>query len=143
MDHGLPCAHDPMQLPDDLPVPVDVGACAHLVGAHMPPMALPATDGTERRVDRPPAGFHTLILYAYPRTGRPGVPPLPGWDEIPGARGCTPESCGFPDHAGELGELGELGAVVLGLSTQASDYQAELSSGWACPSRWSPTSHWL
>src|ERR671915_1796368 len=74
-------------MPAGLPVPEDDGAASHLDGAEMPPLSLPATDGSSFRVDRPPAGFDRLVLYAYPRTGRPrGTPLTPDWDRIPGAR---------------------------------------------------------
>jgi peroxiredoxin len=62
------------------------------------------------------------VVYCYPRTGRPDVELPPGWNDIPGARGCTPESCGFRDH---FQELKTLGADLFGLSTQESDYQRE------------------
>jgi len=89
----------------------------------MPRLRLPSTDGPWFPVDRAPAGFDRLILYAYPRTGRPGEPPLTAdWDAIPGARGCTPESCGFRDHAEELAGAG---AAVAGVSTQDTAYQRE------------------
>src|SRR5437773_9498725 len=105
-----------MILPSDLAIPTDDGAADHLEGTRMPSLGLPATDDSVMRVDRPPAGFARLILYAYPRTGRPGVAPLtPDWDQIPGARGCTPEACGFRDHAADLTAAG---AEVAGLSTQ-------------------------
>ena len=114
-------AIDPMRLPDDLPEPVDDGAAGHLPGIALPPFALPATDGSSVRLDRLPG---RTVVYAYPRTGRPGEPHLvPEWDEIPGARGCTPESCGFRDHHAELRAAGA--ALVFGLSTQDSDYQRE------------------
>ena len=114
---------DPLTLPPDLPAPDDDGAAAHLEGAHMPRLTLPATDGSEFPVDRTPAGSDRLVLYAYPRTGRPGEAPLiHDWDQIPGARGCTPESCGFRDHAADLTGVG---AAVAGLSTQPTDYQRE------------------
>lgn len=113
---------DPTQLPADLPVPEDDGAAAHLPGTAMPPIALPSTAGEPVRVDTVPDGFTWLIIYAYPMTGLPGIPVPPGWDEIPGARGCTPESCGFRDHAAELEALG---AAVAGLSTQSTGYQRE------------------
>jgi peroxiredoxin len=110
-------------MPAGLPVPEDDGAASHLDGAEMPPLSLPATDGSSFRVDRPPAGFDRLVLYAYPRTGRPGEPPLTlDWDSIPGARGCTPESCGFRDHARDLTAVG---AAVAGVSTQTTEYQRE------------------
>lgn len=115
-------AFDPTQLPADLPVPQDDGAAAHLVGLAMPPIALPSTSGEPMRVDTVPAGFSRLVIYAYPMTGLPGVTLPDGWDEIPGARGCTPESCGFRDHAAELAALG---AAVAGLSTQSAGYQQE------------------
>jgi peroxiredoxin len=115
--------HDPLELPQDLPVPVDDGAATHLNGATMPRIALPATDGSSFRVDHSPPGFDRLVLYAYPRTGRPGQPPLsPDWDRIPGARGCTPESCGFRDHAADLVAAG---AAVVGVSTQDTEYQRD------------------
>jgi peroxiredoxin len=122
-------AFDPTQLPADLPAPADDGAAAHLTGMAMPPVALPSTsgeggaaDGAPVRVDTVPPGFGRLIIYAYPLTGLPGVPVPDGWDEIPGARGCTPESCGFRDHAAELAAVG---AAVTGLSTQTTAYQRE------------------
>src|SRR6058998_1889042 len=87
------------ELPPDLPVPVDDGTADHLAGSRLPDVALPATDGRKVRLDR--EGSPWLIVYAYPKTGRPGEPELtPDWDQIPGARGCTPESCGFRDHRG-------------------------------------------
>jgi peroxiredoxin len=107
-------------LPANLPVPSDDGACAHLVGLAVPSLALLATDG--RMIDLAALPGRTLV-YGYPRTGRPGEDLPTGWDEIPGARGCTPESCGFRDHHAELAALG---ARVFGLSTQDSTYQQEV-----------------
>src|SRR5947199_34317 len=106
-------------LPADLPRPEDDGAAAHLQSIRMPAIALPATTGGDVRVDQTPAGFQRLVLYLYPKTGRPGVPMPVGWDDIPGARGCTPEACGFRDHAPELADTG---AAVAGVSTQSTDY---------------------
>jgi peroxiredoxin len=114
---------DPGVLPEGLPAPPDDGGARHLPGAVVPPLALPASDGRELRVDRAPGGERRLVLYAYPRTGRPGVEPLvPDWDRIPGARGCTPEACGFRDHAAELRAAG---AAVAGVSTQQPAEQRE------------------
>lgn len=109
-----------MELPADLPVPTDDGAAAHLHGMPMPHLAMRSTSG--RLVDVGALGPGRTVLYLYPRTGRPdrGVPT--GWDSIPGARGCTPESCGFRDH---FAELTALGAGVFGVSTQDTDYQRE------------------
>jgi peroxiredoxin len=122
---------DPNVLPEDLPRPVDDGAAAHLVGTAMPALALPATDGTDVRVDVVPAPATRLVLYAYPRTAVPGADPLvPDWDAIPGARGCTPEACGFRDHAAELARLG---AAVAGVSTQDTAYQREVAARLALP----------
>ena len=118
-------AFDPIQLPADLPAPADDGAAEHLTGMAMPPIALPATSGEPARVDTVPPGFSRLIIYAYPLTGLPGVPVPDGWDDIPGARGCTPESCGFRDHAAELAALG---SAVAGLSTQSTAYQREAAT---------------
>ena len=108
-------------LPPDLPVPVDDGAAAHLTGMRLPHVALPATDG--RKVDLA-AIAGTVVVFAYPRTGRPGESSLvDDWDQIPGARGCTPHTCGFRDlHA----EFTRLGARVYGLSTQDVAYQREM-----------------
>lgn len=116
--------HDPMQLPSDLPVPVDDGAANRLLGSRVPEIALPATDG--REVSLGSIRGRRVVVYAYPRTGRPGEAPLvDDWDLIPGARGCTPETCGFRDHHAELTAAG---AEVFGLSTQDTAYQQELVS---------------
>ena len=113
---------DLTNLPADLPVPVDDGAAAHLLGSRVPDITLPATDG--RRVSLATFPAPRLVVYAYPRTGRPGEAPLvDDWDAIPGARGCTPETCGFRDHHAELVAAG---AEVFGLSTQDTAYQQEL-----------------
>jgi peroxiredoxin len=113
---------DPYVLPDDLPVPLDDGAADHLQRTAVPPLSLPATSGD--RIDLAKAAEGTLAVYCYPRTGRPGEPPPPGWDEIPGARGCTPQSCAFRDH---FAELETLGARVLGLSAQPLADQIEFA----------------
>lgn len=107
-------------LPSDLPVPQDDGAADHLPGLELPIIALTATDG--RRVDLS-ALSGRAVVYAYPRTGAPGTPSPDGWDAIPGARGCTPQSCGFRDHYADLRAAGV--EHVFGLSVQDSDYQRE------------------
>jgi peroxiredoxin len=107
-------------LPPDLPVPVDDGAADHLPGHRLPAITLPATIGPPVALDE--LGPERTVLYLYPRTGEPGAPLPTGWDEIPGARGCTPESCGFRDHHAELAVIG---AEVLGLSSQSTAYQTE------------------
>ena len=112
--------HDPTILPAELPVPTDDGAAAHLAGQKLPALALPATDGS--RVDLAKLAGRTVV-YIYPRTGVPGRAMPEGWDAIPGARGCTPQSCSFRDHFAELKALGV--AQLDGLSTQDSDYQRE------------------
>jgi peroxiredoxin len=115
----VPRSDNIYELPQDLPVPVDDGACAHLTGMGMPSVPLPSTAG--RLVDLAALRGRSII-YAYPRTGRPDQEIPKGWDAIPGARGCTPESCGFRDrHAG----FRRLGAAVFGLSTQTTEYQRE------------------
>jgi peroxiredoxin len=113
---------NPLVLPDDLPRPADDGAADHLPGMAMPPLALPATSGAALRVDRVPDGFQRLVIYVYPMTGRPGTALPDGWDDIPGARGCTPESCGFRDHAADIAAAG---ADVAGLSAQDTADQRE------------------
>jgi peroxiredoxin len=103
-------------------VPVDDGAADHLRGSPVPDVALPTTDGREVSLARIDAA--RVVVYAYPRTGVPGVSPLvDDWDMIPGARGCTPETCGFRDHHRELKAAG---VEVFGLSTQETEYQREL-----------------
>lgn len=108
------------RLPPDLPVPEDDGGARHLPGRPLPDLALPATDGG-------PVNLANLsgrsVVYLYPRTGEPGKPVPPEWDAIPGARGCTPQSCGFRDHFAELQALGV--THLFGLSTQHTDYQRE------------------
>src|SRR5919201_4334418 len=112
-------SHNLSELPDNLPVPLDDGACDHLTGMRLPSVALMSTSG--RVVDLSRLSGR-VVVYCYPRTGQPGVEPPQGWDEIPGARGCTPQACAFRDH---YQELQMLGAQVFGLSTQDTDYQRE------------------
>jgi peroxiredoxin len=112
--------HNPNILPADLPVPRDDGAARHLTGRKLPALALAATDGS--RVDLSKLRGRTVV-YIYPRTGVPGQALPEGWDQIPGARGCTPQSCAFRDHFAELKRLGV--AQLYGLSTQDTAYQRE------------------
>jgi peroxiredoxin len=107
-------------LPPNLPVPQDDGACAHLTNLALPRIALLSTGG--RRVDLSQLAGRTVV-YCYPRTGKPDQEVPPGWNEIPGARGCTPQSCAFRDHFRELKRTGA--AQVFGLSTQDTAYQRE------------------
>ena len=115
----MPGADNFHKLPENLPVPEDDGACDHLPGTRLPQMTLPSTAGVA--VDLSGLSGWTVV-YCYPLTGRPGQELPAGWDEIPGARGCTPQSCAFRDHHAELRALG---ARVFGLSTQDTDYQRE------------------
>ena len=115
-------------LPGDLPVPEDDGAADHLPGTALPPIELRATDGRTVRLDTLTG---RTVVYAYPRTGEPGKPSLvEDWDQIPGARGCTPESCAFRDHHAELQAAG---AGVYGLSTQDTPYQQEAATRLGLP----------
>src|SRR5258706_10722499 len=109
-----------MELPKDLPVPRDDGACDHLTGRALPQIALYSTRG--RTVDLSSLKG-TNVVYIYPRTGRPDQDLPTGWNAIPGARGCTPQSCSFRDHYRELKTLGV--SELFGLSTQDSAYQRE------------------
>ena len=111
--------HNLLELPPDLPVPVDDGACDHLPEMRLPSIALPATDGSAVDLSALPG---RSVVYAYPRTGRPDRPIPDGWNEIPGARGCTPQSCAYRDMAAALGALG---ARIFGLSTQDTTDQRE------------------
>lgn len=114
---------DYMGLPDDLPVPVDDGKAAHLPHIPMPHLTLRATDGSSVTLDT--LGPSRTVIYIYPMTGVPGVDLPAGWNEIPGARGCTPETCGFRDHYAELQQAGV--SAVYGLSSQSTEYQSELA----------------
>ncbi len=113
---------NPYELPAGLPVPADDGACDHLPNMRLPSVPLRSTAG--RMVDLSRLVGRTVV-YCYPRTGRPGLETPKGWDDIPGARGCTPQSCAFRDQHGELAALG---AGVFGLSTQTTDYQQEAAA---------------
>jgi peroxiredoxin len=104
-------------LPPGLPEPEDDGAADRLPGRELPRLELESSQGP---VDVSSFG----VLYVYPRSGKPGEPSLPGWDSVPGARGCTPQSCGFRDHAGELRELG---FTVAGVSVQPLERQLEFA----------------
>ncbi len=106
-----------------IPAPIDDGAASHLTGMRMPSVALPATDGTMVDLSSLPG---RIVVYAYPRTGVPGVENPPGWDMIPGARGCTPQTCAFRDHFEELKALGV--NHLFGLSTQDTAYQREVAN---------------
>ena len=109
------------ELPMDLPVPLDDGAADHLLGMKLPQVALQATTGLQVHVGQIPG---VLVMYCYPMTGQPNVPLPDGWDQIPGARGCTPQSCSFRDH---YQEIRALGAEVMGLSVQSTEYQKEMA----------------
>ena len=115
-------APQPPQLPPGLPVPVDDGAASHLPGGSIPELSLWSTEGREVNAAELAAG--ALVLYIFPKMGRPGEPNPPGWDETPGARGCTNETCAFRDrHA----EFSRLGYSVAGLSAQSKEEQEEAS----------------
>ncbi|MER7178673.1 redoxin family protein [Streptomyces hyaluromycini] len=123
VNEGEDLMTDYTSLPADLPVPEDDGAAAHLPGTKLPRLELPGTDGATVRLDALGAG--RTVIYIYPLTGRPGVDLPDGWDSIPGARGCTPETCGFRDHYQDLLAAGAGG--VFGLSSQETDYQREVA----------------
>lgn len=109
-------------LPEGLPVPQDDGAADHLPGTPLPALTLTASDG--RAVDLTALGAGRTVVYLYPLTGRPGVDLPAGWDEIPGARGCSTEACDFRDHHADLRAAGA--EQVWGMSSQDPDYQAEV-----------------
>ncbi|GJJ20198.1 putative thiol-specific antioxidant related protein/Peroxidoxin BcpB [Mycolicibacterium mageritense] len=113
---------DYLTLPADLPIPHDDHAAEHLTGSTVPQIALESTSGRTIRLDL--LGDRRTVIYIYPLTGRPGTDIPDGWDAIPGARGCTPESCGFRDHFRDLLEAGA--GRVFGLSSQDTDYQSEV-----------------
>ena len=107
-------SHDVYSLPAGLPVPEDDGAADHLAGLELPDLTLASSQG-----DVNVRGF--AVIYIYPRSGKPGVPLLEGWDETPGARGCTPQSCAFRDR------FPDFGVPVAGLSAQSLDDQLEFA----------------
>jgi peroxiredoxin len=114
---------DLYKLPADLPVPSDDAACNHLRGQRIPSVALISTQNREVRLDQQPSEWW-VIVYAYPRTGRPDRETPRGWNEIPGARGCTPETSGFRD---EYAAFQARGLTIYGLSTQSTEYQREMT----------------
>ena len=106
-------------LPKDLPIPKDDGAANHLLGSTLPSISLPCTDGQAVQL----SGIKGYtVIYVYPMTGRPDVPLPDGWEAIPGARGCTPQSCSFRDH---YADLQTFNASLFGLSAQTTEYQLE------------------
>jgi peroxiredoxin len=119
---------DYSQLPDDLPVPEDDGAADQLPGTELPSVSLASTRGEP--VDLAEAAAGLLVAYVYPRTGVPGEPLPPDWDAIPGARGCTPQSCSYRDSRAEFERHG---ATLVGISAQAPAEQREFAEREAIP----------
>jgi peroxiredoxin len=113
---------DYSRLPTDLPIPEDDGAADHLAGMAFPMVRLPSTLGESTNLAEAAQG--RLVAYAYPRTGTPGEASPDGWDDIPGARGCTPQSCAYRDS---LAEFSTLGAAVIGISAQSPEEQREFA----------------
>jgi peroxiredoxin len=115
-------SHDPYVLPEGLPKPVDDGATGHLPGRQIPDVVLPSSMGDFALALQ---ASERLVLYVYPQTGPPDKPIPEGWNELPGARGCTPQSCGFRDHAAELAVFS---ASIAGLSCQTLEEQLEFAT---------------
>ncbi|MEM7047412.1 MAG: peroxiredoxin [Pseudomonadota bacterium] len=113
--------HPYEKLPDNLPIPQDDNACDHLPGMALPNKDLPSTQDDVVNLGKL-RGW--VVVYCYPMTGQPGIELPEGWDDIPGARGCTPQSCAFRDH---YSELQDFNAEVFGLSTQPTAYQKEIA----------------
>lgn len=133
--------YDPTQLPEDLPTPIDDGAADHLRGAALPDLALMSTSG--RRESLLELARAPVVLFFYPRTGVPGQPPSLGfagetWESIPGARGCTPQSCGFRDRHRDFCERG---VAVFGVSTNTTAHQREFASRMHVPFDFLSDSH--
>ena len=118
---------DLSKLPDNLPIPVDDGACGHLLGTRIPSVPLVTTSGDTVNLG---ALSGTVVVYFYPMIGRPDSPPLVGWNEIPGARGCTPQSCAFRDHHAELKRFH---AKVFGVSAQPLEDQKKAKARLGLP----------
>lgn len=123
-------------LPDGLPVPIDDGQAAHLVGLRLPNISLPCTNGENfnfnfkvnsdpKKLNQEKLSHQNLVIYVYPLTGQPNIALPEGWDDIPGARGCTPQACDFSDHHQQFSNLN---TQVFGLSTQNTTYQLELKN---------------
>jgi peroxiredoxin len=126
----MPIIDNLLTLPNDLPIPADDGACKHLHGMHFPSITLPATDGNAIDIAALPG---LSVIFAYPRTGQPGIPPLiSNWNEVPGARGCTPQVCGYRDLSADYGTIG---CRIFGLSTQTTAYQHEMAIRLGVPFR--------
>ncbi|MBV8222135.1 MAG: peroxiredoxin [Candidatus Eremiobacteraeota bacterium] len=109
-------------VPEGLPVPLDDGAADHLRGMRLPDIELPSTQGGQISLAR--VRSRLIVVYCYPRTGRPETPIPAGWDDIPGARGCTPQNCAYRDRAAQLTRFE---AALFGLSTQTTEYQREMA----------------
>ena len=118
-----PETHNPLVLPAGIPAPQDDGGARHLTGMKVPDIALPATSGSAVNLSKLKG---RTVVYVYPRTGVPGQALPDGWDDIPGARGCTPQSCSFRDHFADLKRLGV--AQLYGLSVQDTAYQQEAAT---------------
>lgn len=116
----MPRTDDILRLPPDLPVPIDDGLARHLLGMRVAKVSLLSTGGEQIHLSELTG---RTVVYCYPRTGQPEEDPPAGWDRVPGARGCTPQSCAFRDHHRALRALR---ARVFGLSTQDTDYQREV-----------------
>lgn len=112
----------PDPLPDDLPAPQDDGAARHLPGRSLPPLTFQTTEGEQVKLDA--VGTGRWVLYLYPLTGEPGADMPRGWDQIPGARGCSQEACSFRDNLGALQARGA--QRVLALSSDRAEYQQDL-----------------
>lgn len=120
-------SHDPTQLPPDLPRPEDDGACDHLIDRPLHSLALPSTKGETFDIATSPGRW---VVYCFPKAGQPDVPLPDGWDDIPGARGCTPQSMAFRD---QYDDIRALHAEVVGISTQGPDVQNEIATRLALP----------
>jgi peroxiredoxin len=108
-------------LPENLPIPQDDGACDHLIGLNFPDAVLASTSGDGINLSEVKG---KVVVFCYPMTGRPGIALPDGWDEIPGARGCTPQNCSFRDNTAEIRAHG---TEIFGLSTQESAYHKEMA----------------
>ena len=109
-----------LDLPDNLPIPQDDGAADHLRGTKLDSILLAATNGSKIDLSKLTG---TTVVFIYPMTGVPGVALPDGWDDIPGARGCTPQACSYRDNYNELKKHVD---NLFGLSVQSSEYQKEL-----------------
>jgi len=108
-----------MNKTNKLAIPIDDGKCDHLFNMTLPQLSLLSTSNNTIDLSKLEG---LTVFYFYPRMGRPDIETPAGWGDIPGASGCTPQTCSFKDQHEDFSRLE---VDVYGVSTQASSYQKE------------------